>query len=86
MRRWGQITEPKSAEWYHDTAKEVYKPEIYLKAAKLLLEDGHIEESEIPWKTDGYKPPTKEFIDGILYDARDPIGYLNSHNIGNKDR
>ena len=86
MRRWGQITEPKSAEWYHDTTKEVYKPEIYLKAAKLLLEDGHIEESEIPWKTDGYKPPTKEFIDGILYDARDPIGYLNSHKIGNKDR
>jgi len=86
MRRWGQITEPKPASWYHETAKEVYKPDIYLKAAKLLLEDGLIEESEIPWETDGYKPPTKDFIDGILYDARDPIGYLNSHEIGNKDK
>ena len=86
MRRWGQITEPKPASWYHETAKEVYKPDIYLKAAKLLLEDGLIEESEIPWETDGYKPPTKGFIDGILYDARDPIGYLNSHEIGNKDK
>jgi len=86
MRRWGQITEPKPASWYHETAKEVYKPDIYLKAAKLLLEDDLIEESEIPWETDGYKPPTKYFIDGILYDARDPIGYLNSHEIGNKDK
>ena len=86
MRRWGQITEPKPAEWYHDTAKEVYKPEIYLKAAKLLLEDGHIKEADVPWNTEGYKPPTKEFIDGILYDGRDPIGYLNSHKRGNKDR
>ena len=86
MRRWGQITEPKPAEWYHDTAKEVYKPEIYLKAAKLLLEDGHIKVADVPWNTEGYKPPTKEFIDGILYDGRDPIGYLNSHKIGNKDR
>ena len=79
MRRWGQITEPKPAEWYHETAKEVYLPEVYLAAAKLLLEEGYIEESEIPWDTDGYKAATDEFIDGILYDGKDPIGYLNSH-------
>lgn len=85
MRRWGQITEPKSAEWYHETAKEVYKPEIYLAAAKLLLEDGYIDEADIPWDTDGYKAPTSDFIDGITYDGKDPIGYLNSHIIGNKD-
>lgn len=85
MRRWGQITEPKPAEWYHETAKKVYKPEIYLAAAKLLLEEGHIEESDIPWETDGYRPATDEFIDGITYDARDPIGYINAHKIGNKD-
>ncbi|HAV14383.1 MAG TPA: nitrate ABC transporter substrate-binding protein [Opitutae bacterium] len=85
MRRWGQITEPKSADWYHETAKEVYKPEIYLAAAKHLLEEGHIEESDIPWDTDGYKEPTSDFIDGITYDGKDPIGYLNSHTIGNKD-
>lgn len=85
MRRWGQVTEPKPAEWYHEIAKEVYKPEVYLAAAKHLLEEGYIEEGDIPWDTDGYKPATDEFIDGITYDGKDPIGYLNSHEIGNKD-
>jgi len=85
MRRWGQITEPKTAEWYTETAMKVYKPEIYLKAAKLLLEEGLIEEADIPWETDGFKPPTADFIDGVTYDGKDPIGYLNSHKIGNKD-
>lgn len=85
MRRWGQITEPKSAEWYAETAKEVYLPEVYLAAAKHLLEEEYIVEADIPWDTDGYKAPTDEFIDGITYDGKDPIGYLNSHAIGNKD-
>jgi len=85
MRRWGQITEPKPAEWYHETAKEVYLPDVYLAAAEHLLEEGYIEEADVPWDTDGYKPATEEFIDGIAYDGRDPIGYLNSHAIGNKD-
>lgn len=85
MRRWGQITESKPADWYHETAKKVYKPEIYLKAAEILLSEGKISKEDIPWETDGYKPATSEFIDGITYDGRDPIGYLNSHKIGNKD-
>ncbi len=85
MRRWGQITEPKTAEWYAETAKSVYQPEVYLEAAKHLLEEGHVEKSEIPWESDGYKVPTSDFIDGIEYDGKDPIGYLNSHTIGNKD-
>ena len=84
MRRWGQITEPKSAEWYHETAKEVYKPAIYLKAAELLLEEGFIKKDEVPWDTDGYKPATDEFIDGKTYDGKDPLGYLKSFEIGNK--
>ncbi|MEM6458206.1 MAG: CmpA/NrtA family ABC transporter substrate-binding protein [Planctomycetota bacterium] len=85
MRRWGQITEPKSDEWYHETAKEVYKPAIYLEAAKLLLEEGFIEEDEIPWDTDGYKPATADFIDGIEYDGKDPLGYLAKHAIGHQE-
>ncbi len=85
MRRWGQITEAKPAEWYDQVAKDVYLPEVYLAAAKMLLEEGHISEEDVPWDTDGYKPATDEFIDGILYDPKDPIGYLNSHKIGNKD-
>jgi len=86
MRRWGQITEPKPAKWYHDMAKEVYKPEIYKKAAEMLLAEGLIEKADVPWSSDGYKPATSDFIDGVPYDGRDPIGYLNSHTIGNKDQ
>lgn len=85
MRRWGQITEPKPAQWYHDTAKKVYLPEVYLAAAEHLIAEGHLSKSEVPFGTDGYKAPTGDFIDGIVYDGRDPIGYLNSHTIGNKD-
>lgn len=85
MRRWGQITEPKPAQWYHDTAKKVYLPSVYMEAAKHLIAEGHLSKSEVPFGTDGYKAPTGDFIDGIVYDGRDPIGYLNSHTIGNKD-
>ena len=86
MRRWGQVTEPKPAEWYHEMAQEVYKPEIYLKAARMLVNEGLLEESDVPWETNGYKEVTSDFIDGIPYDGRDPIGYLNAHKIGNKDK
>ena len=85
MRRWGQITETKTAEWYAETARSVYQPAVYLDAAKHLLEEGYIDASDIPWETDGYKEPSSDFIDGITYDGRDPIGYLNAHIIGNKD-
>jgi len=84
MRRWGQITEPKPEAWYHEIAKKVYQPETYLKAAKALMEEGKIEKSEVPWDTDGYRPPTKEFIDGVEYDGRKPLDYLKAHKIGNK--
>ena len=86
MRRWGQITESKPASWYSDTAKEVYKPEIYRRAAAILIAEGKIEPSEIPADDyDGYRAATDEFIDGNAYDAKDPIGYINSFTIGNKD-
>ncbi len=84
MRRWGQITESKPASWYHETAKKIYRPDIYKKAAALLVEEEYIAKSEIP-ETDGYKPPTKDFIDGVMYDAKKPIEYINSHKIGNKE-
>jgi nitrate/nitrite transport system substrate-binding protein len=84
MRRWGQIPEAKPVEWYAKTIKEIYRPDIWEKAAKILVEEGHIPASDIP-KTDGYKPATADFIDGNTYDAKDPIGYINSFSIGNKD-
>lgn len=85
MRRWGQITEPKPDQWYHDTAKEVYKPDVYLEAAKALLDEGRIKKDEVPWESDGYKPATKDFIDGVEYDGKKPLAYLKAHEIGNKE-
>lgn len=84
MRRWGQISGPKTDEWYLETAKKVYKPEIWLKAAKLLVDEGKIPASDIP-ETDGFKTPTSDFIDGIEYDGKKPNEYLTKFTIGNKD-
>ena len=64
MRRWGQIEEAKADQWYHDVAKRVYRPELYMQAAALLIEEGRAKKSDFP-TTDGYRPPTKEFIDGV---------------------
>ncbi len=85
MRRWGQIPESKPADWYHSTIKEIYRPDIWNTAAKILAEEGKIPAEDIP-TTDGYKPATSEFIDGTTYDGKDPIGYINSFDIGNKDQ
>ncbi len=84
MRRWGQIPESKPADWYHQTIKEIYRPDIWKKAADMLVSEGHITSSDIP-ETDGYKEVTSDFIDGKTYDGKDPIGYINSFSIGNKD-
>lgn len=86
MRRWGQITESKPASWYAETAKEIYKPEIYRQAAELLISEGKLDPSELPGPDyDGYREVTSEFIDGKSYDAKDPIAYINSFEIGYKD-
>ena len=85
MRRWGQITEAKPESWYAEMAKEVYKPEIYLKAARMLVEEGLLAEADVPWESDGYKEPTSDFIDGLTYDGKKPLEYLKLHKIGNKE-
>ncbi|MCX2680426.1 CmpA/NrtA family ABC transporter substrate-binding protein [Galbibacter sp. EGI 63066] len=85
MRRWGQIPEAKPKAWYDETIKDIYRPDIWKKAADLLVEEGHIEAKDIP-NTNGYKPATTHFIDGNAYDGKDPIGYINSFSIGNKDK
>ena len=84
MRRWGQITEQKSDEWYHEIARKVYRPDIYLAAAGELLEEGRIKEEEIPWDSDGFRAPQTEFIDGIVYDGKKPNDYLARFPIGLK--
>ena len=86
MRRWGQIAEPKPDSWYDEVAKSVYKPEIYLEAARLLVDEGLANEADFPWDSDGYKEPTPaaDIIDGIPYDGRAPNAYLESLPIGLK--
>ncbi|AXI45537.1 nitrate ABC transporter substrate-binding protein [Sulfitobacter sp. SK012] len=86
MRRWGQIAEPKSDEWFMETAKDVYRPDIYLQAAKLLVDDGMANEVDFPFDSDGFKAPTPaaDIIDGIAYDGRTPNAYLESLPIGLK--
>ncbi len=85
MRRWGQITEAKPASWYDETARKIYLPDVYRTAAEMLVEEGHLSASEIPETTDGYRPATTDFIDGLEYDGRKPLEYLNSFKIGIKD-
>ncbi|MGS4945276.1 CmpA/NrtA family ABC transporter substrate-binding protein [Meridianimarinicoccus sp. RP-17] len=86
MRRWGQIAEPRSDDWYDEVARSVYKPEIYLEAARILVDEGLANEVDFPWDSDGYKAPTPaaDVIDGIAYDGRAPNAYLESLPIGLK--
>ena len=84
MRRWGQIQEPKSDDWYLQTAKDVYRPDIWLHAAEELVKEGKLDASAIP-QTDGFKPSSSDFADGIEYDAHHPNDYLKKFTIGNKD-
>ena len=69
-----KLPETETSQWYHDTAKKVYLPSVYMEAAKHLIAEGHLSKSEVPFGTDGYKAPTGDFIDGIMHDGRDPIG------------
>ena len=86
MRRWGQITDHKPDSWYDEIAKKVYKPDLYLKAANLLIKEGKIKAEEIPTGTDGYKKPQTEFIDEITFDGRKPNEYLKQFKIGLKEK
>jgi nitrate/nitrite transport system substrate-binding protein len=63
MRRWGQIPDGKPDRWYAEVAKSVYRPDLYLKAAKLLVDEGKARKEDFPWTTDGYREPTADFID-----------------------
>jgi len=84
MRRWGQIPEARPDQWYHDTAKQVYLPDIYLRAASMLIEEGKAGKADFPFDTDGYRPATADFIDGVQYDGRQPNAYLQKFAIGLK--
>lgn len=86
MRRWGQIAEPQTDEWFIDAAKSVYRPDIYLQAARMLVDDGLANEADFPWDSDGFKAatPSTDVIDGIPFDGRTPNAYIDSLPIGLK--
>ncbi|MEZ5593539.1 MAG: CmpA/NrtA family ABC transporter substrate-binding protein [Gammaproteobacteria bacterium] len=85
MRRWGQISEQKPDDWYIDIAKKVYRPDIYLAAAQELIDDGYAQAGDFPFDSDGFKPASDEFIDGVKYDGRQPNAYLRQFPIGLKN-
>ncbi|MCZ4254009.1 CmpA/NrtA family ABC transporter substrate-binding protein [Sulfitobacter sp. G21635-S1] len=86
MRRWGQIAETKDDTWFDETARSVYRPDIYLDAARLLVDEGNAAEADFPWDSDGYKAPTPaaDVIDGIPFDGKAPNAYIDSLPIGLK--
>tara|TARA_A100001391_G_scaffold201546_1_gene188832 strand:+ start:1536 stop:2969 length:1434 start_codon:yes stop_codon:yes gene_type:complete len=84
MRRWGQIAEDHPDSWYVDTAKKVYRPDLYLAAANKLVAAQAIPAEAVP-QTDGFREPTSEFIDGLTYDGRKPNAYIASFPIGLKE-
>jgi nitrate/nitrite transport system substrate-binding protein len=84
MRPWGQINEPKLDAWYDQTARKVYRPDIYAAAARELIAEGVIKDTDVP-ETDGYRPATRDFIDGLEFDGRKPNAYLRGFDIGLKD-
>jgi len=86
MRRWGQISETKSDDWYKETAAKVYRPDIYSVAARSLIKDKLAKASDFPdFATEtGYKPEQKEFIDGVSFDGSKPNDYLSKFKIGLK--
>ena len=84
MRRWGQIAEAKPDAWFDETARSVYRPDIYKLAAEALIADGHATADQFDFDADGYRDPTADFIDGIAYDGTKPNAYIDSLTIGLK--
>ena len=86
MRRWGQIADEKSDDWYMKTAKDVYRPDLYAEAAKELIAEGTMSADMFPdFETEtGFKPEQTEFIDGVSYDGTKPNEYLKKFSIGLK--
>ncbi len=88
MRRWGQISEYKPDSWYTETAKSVYRPDLYRKAAEALISEGTISADEFPdfSKETGFRPVQKEFIDNISFDGTKPNQYIDQFPIGLKGK
>lgn len=88
MRRWGQLPEAKSDDWYMEMAKKVFLPEVYQLAAESLIADGLLNAEDFPDFTaeDGFRSVEHTtFIDHFKFDAHQPNQYLNQFPIGLKE-
>ncbi|ASF46957.1 CmpA/NrtA family ABC transporter substrate-binding protein [Methylovulum psychrotolerans] len=85
LRRWGMISEFKPDNWYMETAKKVYRPDIYLAAAKELVAEGKAQAADFPADT-SIKPSQNFFIDKMAFDANKPNAYLEQFPIGLKGK
>ena len=86
MRRWGQIPEPKSDDWYMETAAKVYRADIYEEAAKTLIEDGTLSAEDFPdMDAENFVRPFQgELMDDVAFTPRQPNAYIDSFEIGLK--
>ena len=84
MRRWGQIPQAKPDQWYLDTVKATYRPDLYDQAAKSLVDGGKAKAEQFP-KTDGFRVSARKAIDGVPFDAHHPAAYAAGFAIGLKD-
>jgi nitrate/nitrite transport system substrate-binding protein len=84
MRRWGQIPDAKPDAWYLETAQKIYRPDVFAEAVKQLLAEKKANAADFNLASDGFRAPTKEFIDGIEYDGRKPNAYLEKLALGLK--
>ncbi|WP_417530764.1 CmpA/NrtA family ABC transporter substrate-binding protein [Marinobacter lipolyticus] len=86
MRRWGQIPEAKSDDWYMETAAKVYRADIYKEAARSLIEDGTLSAEDFPdLDAENFARPYQgELIDGVTFTPREPNAYIDSFDIGLK--
>ncbi len=87
MRRWGQIPEAQTDNWYMETAKSVFLPEVYQQAAKELIAEGKLKAEDFPdfAKETGFRSvDATTFIDGKVFDGTKPNDYLKQFPIGLK--
>ena len=86
MRRWGQIPEAKSDDWYMKTAAQVYRGDIYAQAAQSLIDDGTMQAEDFPdFSQENFARPYQgELIDGVAFTPRQPNAYIDSFEIGLK--
>ena len=84
MRRWGQVAEAKPDQWYLDTAKAVYRPDLYTSAAQSLVAERKADGALFP-SSDGFRVYTRKAIDGVVFNAKSPAAYAAGFAIGLKD-